>query len=50
MAHLLDTTTIKSLTEKLSALEKNRRLIIIVTVPTLSGIDIETYSNSLFCT
>ncbi len=41
---------IKNLTEKLSALEKTGDQIVIVTVPTLSEIDIETYSNSLFCT
>ncbi|MDD9332384.1 MAG: TPM domain-containing protein, partial [Bartonella sp.] len=48
-AHLLDHTTIKNLTTKLSALEeKTGDQIVIVTVPTLSGIDIETYSNLLF--
>ncbi|MBB5074070.1 uncharacterized protein HNQ69_001204 [Bartonella callosciuri] len=49
MAHLLDTETIESLTEKLSALEeKTGDQIVIATLPTLSGNDIETYSNSLF--
>lgn len=39
------------MTEKLSALEnKTEDQIVIMTVPTLSEIDIETYSNSLFCT
>ncbi|WP_438721557.1 TPM domain-containing protein [Bartonella rochalimae] len=48
-AHLLDHTTIKNLTTKLSALEEQTGdQIVIVTVPTLSGIDIETYSNLLF--
>ncbi|MCL6229872.1 TPM domain-containing protein [Bartonella bilalgolemii] len=49
IAHLLDRATIENLTTKLSALEKKTGdQIVIVTVPTLSGIDIETYSNSLF--
>ncbi|AQX19746.1 hypothetical protein BWD162_006240 [Bartonella sp. WD16.2] len=48
---LFDTTTIKSLTEELSALEnKTGDQIVIVTIPILSGIDIETYSNFLFRT
>ncbi|AQX27971.1 MULTISPECIES: TPM domain-containing protein [unclassified Bartonella] len=49
IAHLLDRATIENLTTKLSALEeKTGDQVVIVTVPTLSGIDIETYSNSLF--
>ncbi|CBI76395.1 conserved membrane protein of unknown function [Bartonella clarridgeiae 73] len=48
-ARLLDRATIENLTIKLSALEeKTGDQIVVVTVPTLSGIDIETYSNSLF--
>ncbi|MCZ2204315.1 TPM domain-containing protein [Bartonella sp. A05] len=48
-AHLLDYATIQSLTKKLATLEKKSGdQIVVVTVPTLSGIDIETYSNSLF--
>ncbi|EYS94618.1 TPM domain-containing protein [Bartonella bacilliformis] len=50
-AHLLDHTTIEDLTEKLDVLEKKTgNQVVIATVPTLSGIDIETYSNSLFRT
>lgn len=48
-AHLLDHATIQSLTKKLTALEeKSGDQIVVITVPTLSGMDIETYSNSLF--
>ncbi|CAK01820.1 TPM domain-containing protein [Bartonella tribocorum] len=51
MAHLLDHATKKNLTEQLSALEeKTGDQIVVVTLPTLSGNDIETYSNSLFRT
>ncbi|WP_208435869.1 TPM domain-containing protein [Bartonella phoceensis] len=49
VAHLLDNATKQNLTEKLAELEeKTGDQIVIVTVPTLSGKDIETYSNSLF--
>ncbi|WP_208442133.1 TPM domain-containing protein [Bartonella raoultii] len=49
MAHLLDNATKQDLTEKLAELEeKAGDQIVIVTLPTLSGSDIETYSNSLF--
>ncbi|ENN94328.1 TPM domain-containing protein [Bartonella vinsonii] len=51
VAHLLDNTTKQNLTEKLTELEeKTGDQIVIVTLPTLSGHDIETYSNSLFRT
>ncbi|MET3560298.1 uncharacterized protein ABID39_000990 [Bartonella japonica] len=51
IAHLLDSATKKSLTEKLSKLEeKTGDQIVIVTLPTLAGNDIKTYSNSLFRT
>lgn len=51
MAHLLDHATKSNLTEKLAALEeKTGDQIVLVTLPTLSGNDIETYSNSLFRT
>ncbi|EJF90812.1 hypothetical protein ME1_00012 [Bartonella vinsonii subsp. arupensis OK-94-513] len=51
VAHLLDNTTKQNLTEKLTELEeKTGDQIVIVTLPTLSGYDIETYSNSLFRT
>ncbi|MBB4076665.1 uncharacterized protein GGR08_000971 [Bartonella fuyuanensis] len=51
MAHLLDHTTKKDLTEKLATLEeKTGDQIVLVTLPTLSGNDIEIYSNSLFRT
>ncbi|WP_142416732.1 TPM domain-containing protein [Bartonella massiliensis] len=51
MAHLLDHTTKRNLTEKLATLEKKTGdQIVLVTLPTLSGNDIETYSNSLFRT
>ncbi|WP_455479885.1 TPM domain-containing protein [Bartonella sp. B23] len=49
VAHLLDNATKENLTEKLAVLEeKTGDQIVIVTLPTLSGSDIETYSNSLF--
>ncbi|OLL54753.1 YgcG family protein [Bartonella henselae] len=49
VAHLLDNATKQNLTEKLAELEeKTGDQIAIVTLPTLSGNDIETYSNSLF--
>ncbi|EJF79776.1 hypothetical protein MCO_00938 [Bartonella sp. DB5-6] len=51
VAHLLDNVTKKNLTEKLAALEEQTGdQIVIVTLPTLSGNNIETYSNSLFRT
>ncbi|WP_330167738.1 YgcG family protein [Bartonella grahamii] len=51
MAHLLDHATQRNLTEKLATLEeKTGDQIVLVTLPTLSGNDIETYSNSLFRT
>ncbi|AGF75759.1 TPM domain-containing protein [Bartonella vinsonii] len=51
VAHLLDNTTKQNLIEKLTELEeKTGDQIVIVTLPTLSGHDIETYSNSLFRT
>ncbi|WP_455481248.1 TPM domain-containing protein [Bartonella sp. B12(2025)] len=51
VAHLLDNTAKENLTKKLAALEeKTGDQIVIVTLPTLSGNDIETYSNSLFRT
>ncbi|WP_273757083.1 YgcG family protein [Bartonella sp. MM73XJBT] len=49
VAHLLDNATKQNLTEKLAELEeKAGDQIVIVTLPTLSGSDIETYSNALF--
>ncbi|EJF86058.1 TPM domain-containing protein [Bartonella rattimassiliensis] len=49
IAHLLDPATKRNLTEKLATLEeKTGDQIVLVTLPTLSGHDIETYSNSLF--
>ncbi|MET3589951.1 uncharacterized protein ABID23_001042 [Bartonella silvatica] len=49
VACLLDNETKQNLTEKLAKLEeKAGDQIVIVTLPTLSGNDIETYSNSLF--
>ncbi|WP_019218555.1 TPM domain-containing protein [Bartonella florencae] len=49
VAHLLDNTIKQDLTKKLAELEeKTGDQIVIVTLPTLSGVDIETYSNSLF--
>ncbi|MDD9330851.1 MAG: TPM domain-containing protein, partial [Bartonella sp.] len=49
VAHLLDNTTKEELIKKLAALEeKTGDQIALVTLPTLSGSDIETYSNSLF--
>ncbi|WP_455466719.1 TPM domain-containing protein [Bartonella sp. B39] len=49
VAHLLDNETKENLTEKLAVLEeKTGDQIVIVTLPTLSGSGIETYSNSLF--
>ncbi|WP_406604373.1 TPM domain-containing protein [Bartonella gliris] len=51
MAYLLDNTTKENLTKKLAELEKKTGdQIVMVTLPTLSGSDIETYSNSLFRT
>ncbi|GAA5109233.1 YgcG family protein [Bartonella jaculi] len=51
VAHLLDNATKENLTKKLAALEeKTGDQIVLVTLPTLSGSDIETYSNSLFRT
>ncbi|WP_375630118.1 MULTISPECIES: TPM domain-containing protein [unclassified Bartonella] len=51
VAHLLDNATKEDLTKKLAALEeKTGDQIVLVTLPTLSGNDIETYSNSLFRT
>ncbi|WP_375643214.1 MULTISPECIES: TPM domain-containing protein [unclassified Bartonella] len=51
VAHLLDNATKENLTKKLAALEeKTGDQIVLVTLPTLSGNDIETYSNSLFRT
>ncbi|WP_175869433.1 TPM domain-containing protein [Bartonella gabonensis] len=51
MAHLLDHETKRNLTEKLAKLEeKTGDQIVLVTLSTLSGNDIETYSNSLFRT
>ncbi|WP_208434855.1 TPM domain-containing protein, partial [Bartonella taylorii] len=49
LAHLLDNATKQDLTVKLTELEeKTGDQIVIITLPTLSGNDIETYSNSLF--
>ncbi|EJF81748.1 Domain of uncharacterised function (DUF477) [Candidatus Bartonella washoeensis] len=49
VAHLLDDATKEDLTKKLAALEeKTGDQIALVTLPTLSGSDIETYSNALF--
>ncbi|WP_019221966.1 TPM domain-containing protein [Bartonella senegalensis] len=49
VAHLLDNATKQGLTDKLAELEeKTGDQIVIVTLSTLSGSDIETYSNSLF--
>ncbi|GAA5099473.1 TPM domain-containing protein [Bartonella acomydis] len=49
VAHLLDNTIKQDLTKKLAELEeKTGDQIVIVTLPTLSGSDIETYSNLLF--
>ncbi|MBB6159421.1 uncharacterized protein HNQ74_000847 [Bartonella doshiae] len=49
MAHLLDHITKENLAKKLATLEeKTGDQIVIITLPSLSGIDIETYSNSLF--
>lgn len=49
VAHLLDSATKQDLTEKLAKLEeKAGDQIVIVTLPTLLGSDIETYSNTLF--
>ncbi|WP_375693191.1 MULTISPECIES: TPM domain-containing protein [unclassified Bartonella] len=51
VAHLLDNATKEDLTKKLAALEeKTGDQIVLLTLPTLSGNDIETYSNSLFRT
>ncbi|MCZ2158272.1 YgcG family protein [Bartonella sp. 220] len=51
LAHLLDNATKQNLTEKLAELEeKTGDQIVIITLPTLSGNDIETYSNALFRT
>ncbi len=51
VAHLLDNATKENLTERLSVLEEQTGdQIVIVTLPTLSGNSIETYSNSLFRT
>lgn len=51
MAHLLDHATKRNLMEQLAALEKKTGdQIVLVTLPTLSGNEIETYSNSLFRT
>ncbi|MGF7157797.1 TPM domain-containing protein [Bartonella heixiaziensis] len=51
VVHLLDNATKEDLTKKLAALEeKTGDQIVLVTLPTLSGSDIETYSNSLFRT
>lgn len=48
-ADLLSPTARASLTEKLSSLEdKTGAQIVVATLPTLSGHDIETYANSLF--
>ncbi|AGF74574.1 putative membrane protein [Bartonella australis AUST/NH1] len=49
VARLLDDATIEDLTKKLAALEeKAGDQVVVVTIPSLSGMDIETYSNSLF--
>lgn len=49
VAHLLDNATKQNLTEKLAELEETAGdQVVIVTLPTLSGNDIETYSNALF--
>ncbi|WP_336294372.1 TPM domain-containing protein [Bartonella sp. CB169] len=49
MAHLLDKETKENLTKKLAALEKKTGdQIVIVTLQSLLGNDIEIYSNSLF--
>ncbi|GAA4666095.1 TPM domain-containing protein [Bartonella pachyuromydis] len=49
VAHLLDNATKHNLIEKLVEFEeKSGDQIVIVTLPTLLGSDIETYSNSLF--
>ncbi|MBX4336295.1 TPM domain-containing protein [Bartonella raoultii] len=49
IAHLLDNAAKQDLTKKLAELEKKTGdQIVIVTLPTLSGNNIETYSNSLF--
>lgn len=49
VAHLLDNVAKQNLIKKLAELEdKTGDQIVIVTLPTLSGRDIETYSNSLF--
>ncbi|WP_375668432.1 MULTISPECIES: TPM domain-containing protein [unclassified Bartonella] len=51
VAHLLDNATKEDLTKKLAALEeKTGDQIVLITLPTLSGNDIETYSNFLFRT
>ena len=48
-ANLLSPTARASLTEKLSSLEeKTGTQIVVATLPTLSGYDIETYATSLF--
>lgn len=48
-AHLLSATVRESLTQKLAALERQTGdQVVVATLPTLSGYDIETYSNSLF--
>lgn len=48
-AHLLDNPSKESLTQKLASLERQTGdQLVVATVPTLSGYDIETYANRLF--
>lgn len=48
-AQLLDNTSKESLTQKLASLERQTGdQLVIATVPTLSGYDIESYANKLF--
>lgn len=48
-AHLLSATTLDKMTQEFAALERQTGdQIVVVTLSTLSGYDIETYSNTLF--
>lgn len=48
-AHLLSATTLDKMTQELAALERQTGdQIVVATLSTLSGYDIETYSNTLF--
>lgn len=48
-AHLLNATTLDKMTQELAALERQTGdQIVVATLSTLSGYDIETYSNTLF--